>query len=197
MTDLLARLAALAAALDRGDDQAAAAAAAELAATDGPETLREALRQLHLFRGFPRALHALGLAADALAGPPPAADPTGADPERGEAVFRRLYGPDAEMVLDRIRALDPVLADWILDHAYGRVIAREVLPLTVRERLALLLLAADGCWNQWRSHARIALRLGIPPDRLAADLELAGWLDPATRGRAADLLRDLTGGPDG
>ncbi len=194
--DRFARLVALAAAVDRRDDEAIRAAAAELLREDGAEAVRELLRQVHLFRGFPRVVHALGVVAGLL----PATDPADAAPDpadaggtcglRGEALFRELYGPDADRVLPHLRRLDPVFSAWVLDHAYGRVMQREVLPLVERERLAVLLLASDACWKQWESHARICLRLGVPRTTLEADLEGAAWLN-------ADQLARARGGLDG
>jgi len=74
------------------------------------------------------------------------------------------------------------------------VMQRQLLPLAARERLAVLLLAADGCWKQWQSHARICLRLGIEADALAEDAGRAGWLDDQQRSRARAELRQLEGG---
>lgn len=189
----------LAAAVDRGDDHATAAAAAALAACAGAGAVRETLRFLHLFRGFPRVVRAFNAAAPALASCADAAAGTGAPAcppaaAPGEELFRALYGADADRVLPHLRQLDPLLAAWILDHAYGRVIARDALPLPERERLAVLLLAADGCWKQWESHARICLRLGVPLATLAADLDRADWPSPAARAHAAAALDLLAGG---
>ncbi len=190
--DRFARILALAAAIDRRQDDAIRAAALELLRQDGPEVVREILRQIHLFRGFPRVVHALNLVAPEL----PAADPeerTPPDPGQtcglqGEELFRELYGDDADKVLPHLRRLDPVFSAWVLDHAYGRVMRRETLPLEERERLAVLLLASDDCWKQWQSHARICLRLGVPAGQLEADLEQVEWLSPVQRQRARQGL---------
>ncbi|HEX9793275.1 MAG TPA: carboxymuconolactone decarboxylase family protein [Planctomycetota bacterium] len=197
--DRMPRLAALAAAIEGGDGETLRAAAAEVLANDGATVVREVLRQMSLFSGFPRTLRALGEIAAVL--PPagnepaeaeaPAASLVAADLERGRTFFASLYGRDAQAVLPHLESLDPLLAEWILGHAYGRVLARPGLPVPERERLAVLALAASGCWQQWESHARIALRLGVPRERLAADLRAGSWLDAAARTRAAALLAEL------
>ncbi|MBC8328518.1 MAG: carboxymuconolactone decarboxylase family protein [Planctomycetes bacterium] len=202
--DRFDRIVALAAAVDRRQDAAIGAAAAALVAHEGPEAVRELLRQVHLFRGFPRVVHALNVvapllpaadAADAADGPDPAPEAGKACGVAGEALFRDLYGEDADKVLPHLRRLDPVFSAWVLDHAYGRVMQRQVLPLAERERLAVLLLAADGCWQQWRSHARICRRLGIPTRTLAEDAGRSGWLDQEQLQRARQGLAGLDEDP--
>ena len=198
--DRFGRIVALAAAVDRRQDAAIRQAAAELLEHEGPEAVRELLRQIHLFRGFPRVVHALNLVAPLLeargtgteAPPPDAGQACGV---KGEQFFRQLYGEDADKVLPHLRRLDPVFSAWVLDHAYGRVMQRKLLPLAERERLAVLLLAADGCWQQWQSHARICLRLGTTADTLVDDAGRSGWLDSSQRDRARKSLHRL-GGPD-
>jgi len=120
--------------------------------------------------------------------PGPGGRPPAGDPERGLTLFRRLYGSDADPVLEHLRKLDPDLPAWILGHAYGRVLSRPGLPVEERERLALLALAATGCWKQWESHARIARRLGLPATLLAEDLDRTDWLTSGQRARARSAL---------
>lgn len=181
----LARLLALMEDPEAGPEDLQAAGRAVLALPAGAAALREALRQASLFAGFPRVVRTLGLLAPLLPpAPPPPLDPP-PPPGTGHRLFQRLYGPDAGRVLARLRALDPVLASWILEHAYGTVLARPGLTLEERERLAVLLLAAAGCWDQWTSHVRNALRLGVSEDRLDADLDLVSGWPPAARRREA------------
>jgi len=196
MKNRFPRLARLAAAAWKGDPDELARAARVCLDQEGPRAVREVLLQLHLFGGFPRMVRALTLLASILppvdpAEAPPEAGrlprPTG-NPEKGLALFRRLYGSDAEPVLEHLRNLDPALPDWILGHAYGSVLSRPALPAEERERLALLALAATGCWKQWESHARIARRLGIPAALLAADLDQTDWLTPRQREAARAAL---------
>ena len=163
-----------------GDPARQRRAAEDLLNREGAEVVREVLRQVHLFAGFPAMVHTLNIIGPLL--PAPAAEPEQeAAAEPGEAFFRSLYQEDADAVLGHLRRLDPVLTRWILSHAYGRVMQREVLPLPERERLAVLLLASAGCWKQWESHARICRRLGVPSRTLLEDALHCDWLDRETQ----------------
>ncbi|MFQ5749163.1 MAG: carboxymuconolactone decarboxylase family protein [Planctomycetota bacterium] len=195
MKNRFPRLARLAAAAWKGDPDELARAARSCLDKEGPRAVREVLLQLHLFGGFPRMVRALTL----LASIPPPQEPAGGPPDAGGQpddgdqgmgliLFRRLYGNDADAVLEHLRNLDPALPAWILGHAYGRVLSRPGLPVEDRERLALLALAATGCWKQWGSHARIARRLGIPAALLAEDLDRTDWLTSGQRAKARSAL---------
>jgi 4-carboxymuconolactone decarboxylase len=147
--------------------------------------IREALLVHSLFAGFPRTLDALSAAAGALADRDPhlpAAEPDlpaedgprrALFRERGDRLFSRVYGAGAAVVLERLRALDPELPDWVLEDAYGKVLARPVLSAAERERLAVVLLAAQGLRNQLRGHVLGALRCGATRDQVEASLAAA------------------------
>ncbi len=152
--------------------------AARFAAHYGPELAREVVRCTSLFFGLPSAIRALDLAADALAAHgrpdprPHLADPAAA----GLARFREVYGSDAPAVLARLDDLDPHLRDWVLRYAYARGYAGPQLTLIERERLAVLALAATGCWKQCDSHLRACRRHGASAARLRDDAAAGGWL---------------------
>ena len=194
-------LSSLAGAAARGDAEGVAAAVqAALAAGCSAAEVREALRMVHLFAGFPRALDALVAAAPAL-GPPPAAldgDETSYElgdlhqvfQDRGRELFDRVYGSDAPRVHARLAALDPDLTAWVIEDAYGRVLARPGLEAAERERLAVVLLAAQGLRNQLPGHVLGALRCGAPADRVEASLAAAAaWIDPSLADVARAALR--------
>lgn len=190
-------LAPLAAAAARGDaDGVAAAARSALGAGCAATEVREALRMVHLFAGFPRALDALTAAAPVLGPPGPEEPPGDLAAEhagfraRGRALFDRVYGPDAARVHARLAALDPDLTSWVLEDAYGRVLARPGLDPAERERLAVVLLAAQGLRNQLPGHVLGALRCGAPADRVEASLgAAAAWIEPALLDVARTALR--------
>jgi len=180
------------AAAARGRSQAVARAVQE--ALDGgctrPE-VREALLVHALFAGFPRTLDALAAAAPVLdrADPvPPPAEPDLPSDEgarlalfrsRGRALFRRVYGPRADAVRDRLEELDPELTRWVLEDAYGKVLARPVLSAADRERLAVVLLAAQSLRNQLDGHVRGALNCGATAAQVEASLAAAAAHLPA------------------
>lgn len=192
--DRLDDLARFAAAADAADAQHWPRLAAEFAARHGAATARETLRFLSLFWGFPPALRALDLAAPALAaqGVPDARGvPDGSDAMRGNAQFTAVYGSDAPHVLARLAELDPHLRSWVLDHAYGRAYPGTALTLPERERLAVLALAASGCWKQCDSHLRACLRLGLDAALLHADAAAGGWLDAEQTSRLRARIAEL------
>lgn len=180
------RLAQLAAAADSGDTNQLLQAGRHVVEQDGGDVFRAVLQQLHLFRGFPVAIRALNQGAELLSPEATESQPD-VNLEGGQRIFQKLYGKDTGTVLKRMQSLDPLLGQWVLDHAYGRVIANPVLTLEERERLALLWLAGDGCWDQWESHRRNALRLGISLATLIADTHRFGW----PQASAEEALRRL------
>ena len=168
------------------------AVAAARRAGAGEDALREALRMLVPYAGYPRAL-----AAFAAAGLPPCGGPAqgaeAAAPERsrgGQDAFLRVYGPTAERVVAGLAALDPLLPAWTLEHAYGRVLARPGLALLERELLAVSLLTAlGGLDDALLGHMRGARRLGAAAADVAAAVEAQPpEVDDVKRAAARALL---------
>ncbi len=124
---------------------------------------REALLQAHVFAGFPRVVEALGVLEECgglgEAGPDEhLAEPD--QPERGRALFERIYGQHSERVRASLERGHPDFAQWIEGHAYGRVLSRPGLPAAERELLAICALTALDQERQLASHVRGALRCG-------------------------------------
>jgi len=156
--------------------------------------VRETLLQVFLFAGFPRTVNALEALERALGRRPP--DPperTGGEGRvrrRGEALFRRVYGPDADRVLGEIGRRHPEFLGWILRDAYGRVLARPGLDAAERECLAVALLATLDLPRQQVGHVRGALRCGARPSEVRA--ALAGVRGVAPAAAVAFAARLLT-----
>ncbi|MCE9636512.1 MAG: carboxymuconolactone decarboxylase family protein [Planctomycetes bacterium] len=201
MDDRFLPLSRLAGAAARGDGPGVREAVRDaLAAGCSPTEVREALRTVHLFCGFPRALDALVAAAPELGAPPEGDDvelgaaDAGAERElfrrRGRALFDRVYGAGAAKVHARLVALDPALTSWVVEDAYGRVLAREALAPAQRERLAAVLLAAQGLRNQLAGHVRGALNCGATEAEVLASLGTASpWISTADLDAARTALR--------
>lgn len=185
-SDPATRLCRLAAAAAAGDAAGVTACAGEAAAAGVPADLvRETLRMLHPFVGFPRTLDAW--AAAGLPGGGGAAEPPGDAAAAGEATFRRVYGADADRILARIRGMDEEAARRVIEDAYGRVLSGPGLPLAVRERIAVAVLAAQSLVKQLPGHVSGARRCGASDAEILADLgACSAWIPPA----AADLVRD-------
>jgi alkylhydroperoxidase/carboxymuconolactone decarboxylase family protein YurZ len=145
---------------------------------------REALLQTHLFAGFPRTVEAARVLQEAggLGTPEPdefAHEP--ADSRAGAALFETIYADRSGAVRNGLAAQHPLLARWIAEHAYGRVLARDGLAPRERELCAVAALATGGLERQLASHARGAVRLGAAPAEVLAVL---------------DSIADLVGGPE-
>lgn len=166
--------------------QAAAAAARR---RDVPRAdLEETLLQATLFFGFPRVVTAFEHLETAW---PAAAPPVGGDveaseqPRRGRELFAAIYGRNDAVVRARLRSFHAAFHDFVLDAAYGRILARPGLPPRLRELLAVGALAVMDQLPQLIAHARGALHFGASRDDLHEALHCALGDDTA----AAALVR--------
>jgi 4-carboxymuconolactone decarboxylase len=158
---------------------------AALRAGVAPAALAEVARMAHLFGGFPRAIQGARALAEALAtsgvalpaDPEPASRSRADDRVRGEALFRRIYGESGDKVLALLDQPLAGYASWVLEDAYGRVLARPGLTPAERELLAVAALSTLRCPAQLESHVRGALRLGA--SRREVDLVIAAVAKPA------------------
>lgn len=184
----------LAAAIALGDEAATRRAAA--AARRGgvtAEAIFEAALMMYLFAGYPRAI--IGLAAVARAVGPARKPLTPGGPggweKRGIRLCRRIYAHTTDRMLENMRALHPALAEWIVWEGYGKVLSRPGLSPAEREACAVASLAALRAWPQLESHARGALRVGLPP----AALRRAAGPSPRARRIARAAEREILSNP--
>lgn len=183
--DRILALATAAAATWRGDQDALRAAVLALrSAGEGRAVVEETLLQCVLFCGFPRVVTAFATVNDAW---PAAVPPSGGavPPEEqlaaGRALFGAIYGENAPAVEAMLGGCHEDFRAFVVDVAYGRVLARPGLPAIERELLAAALLAAQEQPRQFVSHALGALRMGATRDGLRATLAAAlGGDAPAT-----------------
>lgn len=151
----------------------------------------EALLQATLFFGFPRVVTAFEeLQKD---WPPHAAPQRGAlDPagqaDAGRALFDAIYDRNAGAVHGLLESFHPDFHDFVIESAYGRVLARPGLGPMVRELLAVAGLASLRQEPQLVAHARGALRFGASLDQVR-DCMAAGGLGGAS---AAALLARIS-----
>lgn len=75
-------------------------------------------------------------------------------------VKETLWGAQAERIEARLRDLDPDLAHYIGDFAYGEIYERDGLDLRTKELLACVMLLSLGNPDELRTHLRGALRAG-------------------------------------
>ncbi len=181
-------LARLAAAMVLHDEAELRRFAAAHAGEGASRELHEALLQCHLFCGFPRAiagleaLHAAGLRLQPIDGTDPHS------PERGAEVFDAIYGSGRDDVRAFLAELSPTFAEWVAEHAYGRVLSRPGLSPLRRELLAVAMLAATGHDRQLASHARGAARFGATSEQVLNVLaEIEDLVEPSRWERARDV----------
>jgi alkylhydroperoxidase/carboxymuconolactone decarboxylase family protein YurZ len=129
--------------------------------------LEECLLQAVLFCGFPRVVTAFEqLTAAWPAASPPGGGGVPADERRaaGSALFAAIYGKNDAAVRGLLASFHGEFHDFVLEAAYGRILARPGLSPLRRELLAVGLLAAQDQRRQFLAHARGALAFGA--DRL-------------------------------
>lgn len=123
----------------------------------------EALLQAVLFCGFPRVVTAFEQLAAVW--PPERAPAGGAlpkaeQPAAGRALFAAIYGRNDAAVRAMLQGYHQEFHDFVLEAAYGRILARPALSPQVRELLATGVLAAMDQLRQFVAHARGALQFG-------------------------------------
>ena len=155
----------------------------------------EALLQIVPYSGYPRAIAALGVGRALLDDATAIPDRDRRDAARiGRDVFDRVYGETAERVLSGLEHRDPVLAQWTIENAYGRVLCREgALSLLERELLAVSILTAmGGLEAPLLGHMRAVLRLGGTSEQVRAAVQVVpSSYGEARRASAQALLERL------
>jgi len=157
---------------------------------------REVLLQAHLFAGFPRAVEAASVLSEAGGLGTCDADElerSAPSPEDGRALFERIYSDQASAVRAALEHAHPLLARWIAEHAYARVLARAGLAPDRRELAAVAALAGQEQDRQLAAHARGAVRLGASRAEVHAVLDaIADMLAPAALQRAREVIAHFT-----
>jgi AhpD family alkylhydroperoxidase len=122
-----------------------------------------------LFCGFPRVVTAFEQLGQAWPVPEPPHGgglPAGERTAAGHALFAAIYGKNDAPVRAMLRRCHGEFHDFVLEAAYGRILARPGLPPHTRELLAVAALAAQGQERQFVAHARGALGFGSTRDEL-------------------------------
>ena len=102
---------------------------------------------------------------------------------RGEKLCRRVYGPAYGKLIPAVQSLHPDLAVWMVEHGYGRVLARGGADAVTRELVTIAALAALGWERQLVSHVLGAVRVGASQAQALAALAV-GAEHADARGRA-------------
>src|SRR5690606_37937754 len=154
-----------------GDWEGLEAAIRAFRACGGPRTdLEETLLQATLFSGFPRAVSAFAVlerewpAAEVHGGGSP---PLEQRASAGRALFDAIYAENAPAVHAMLRRYHPDFHAFVLEAAYGGILARPAVDPRTRELLAVGSLAALDQVPQLVAHARGARRFGATREQVA------------------------------
>lgn len=181
-------------AIARGDEAGTARAAKRAKRGGvGAEAIFEAALQTYLFAGYPRGISGLAAVARAIgkADKPLTKGTLAGWKKRGIKLCRRIYAASTDRMLANMRALHPALAEWIVWEGYGKVLSRPGLKAAAREACACASLSALQAWPQLESHARGALRVGLP----VAALRLAAGSSPQARKIVRSAEREILSNP--
>ena len=143
-------------------------------ATSTPhEWIEELLLQTYLFAGFPRALNGMREWRRLVKTPAPSLELGNAQRfrEQGEETCRRVYGSMYERLRVNIRALHPLLDDWMIEEGYGKVLSRPGLDLPRRELCIVAACAATAQDRQLQSHLHGARNVGVAENVLTDALD--------------------------
>ncbi|HXE72611.1 MAG TPA: carboxymuconolactone decarboxylase family protein [Candidatus Nitrosotenuis sp.] len=80
--------------------------------------------------------------------------------------MRAMLGPKADRVAERLRAIDPALAERVVDWAYGDVFTRPGLDLRSRELVSVTCLTLLNLPAQLKTHLIAALNVGVSESEL-------------------------------
>jgi len=190
LDDATRELVRLAAMVASGSEQAIRKAMGAAHGRVPPVWVEELLLQSYLFAGFPRALNAMRewrrfesqIASSSSGGDVEARH---AD---GVATCSAVYGSMYERLRRNIRALHPLLDDWMITEGYGKVLSRPALDLGRRELCIVAACAASDQDRQLHSHLHGALNVGVAPTVIDATLDALIDILGAERSRVVGLL---------
>lgn len=99
--------------------------------------------------------------------------------EQGLKLGLRLGGPAFQQTVDKLNAVDPELAGYLVGDAYGKVLSRGTLGLDDRELCVIGALACRAHLPQLEWHIAAALNVGATPEAIREVLvqsqPYAGW----------------------
>jgi len=154
----------LAAVLAAGADDQVRSALQRASSTAPHEWIEELLLQTYLFAGFPRTLNGMREWRRVVA------KPVAEHGERldarqleklGERTCAQVYGKMYEQLRRNIRALHPLLDEWMIVEGYGKVLGRPGLDLPRRELCIVAACAATAQDRQLQSHLHGARNAGV------------------------------------
>jgi len=157
--------------------------------------VEELILQTYLFAGFPRALNSMRewrrlrpevvVESNADSGGSGDVD----DWRRtGVVTCHAVYGSMYEKLRENIRALHPLLDEWMITEGYGKVLSRPGLDLPRRELCIVAACAAAGQDRQLHSHLHGARNVGVAASTVDAAIEAIAEVIDAGRAESLRLL---------
>jgi 4-carboxymuconolactone decarboxylase len=192
LPDTVLHLVRVSAAIAALDEQSLRQVMESAAAKSDSSLVEEVILQSYLFAGFPRALNAARIWRTFVSAPAKETlpDSGGLDEwrRRGEKTCATVYGEAYEKLRQNVRALHPLLDEWMVVDGYGKVLSRPGLDLATRELCIVAACAASGQQRQLHSHLRGALNAGVPPEIVEQSLDALADIVPADRLASYKLL---------
>jgi 4-carboxymuconolactone decarboxylase len=161
------------------------------------EQVYECLLQTYLFAGFPaaleamRALRAIWPKPESEEGvkPPPISYPEFV--ERGQKLFEKVYGANAERVKAEIRDLSPELGAWTMTDGYSKTLSRSGLDAVSRELVTVAAITQLGWERQLFSHILGAQNCGASAEQVQTAIEIGAMGDAEKLNAALKLLKRI------
>jgi 4-carboxymuconolactone decarboxylase len=133
-----------------------------------PDEIVEIMTHCIPFCGFPRALNAIGIAKQVFTdlnihvNVKDELENAGGKRERGLAKLEEIDGQHGQAVVESLNEVAPVLADQIIEFAFGEIYSRLALNPKQRQLVTLAALTAQGgCEPQLHVHLGAAIRVGL------------------------------------
>ena len=141
-------------------------------------SIREVILTAYLFDGYPAALEGFRLLSEMTESPPEDVEDLVYTSEavriwrmRGSSLCRKVYGPQYEPLMKRVKTFAPELSDSMIVEGYGKVLSRGGIDIVSRELCVVAILSVKSRPRQLLSHALGALRLGASAAMLRSTLE--------------------------
>jgi 4-carboxymuconolactone decarboxylase len=183
------------AAVAAGSEERVRAELQRAASVTPHDWVEELLLQTYLFAGFPRALNAMREWRRLSPRPLNVATwPSAAEAQAaGETTCSIVYGEMYERLRLNVRALHPLLDDWMIEEGYGKVLSRPQLDLPRRELCIVAACAASAQDRQLLSHLHGAVNVGAASVVVTETLDAIEDLVPvAAMARARGLWERIS-----
>jgi len=138
------------------------------------EEIYEAILQIHLFAGYPASIEGLN-ALYSIYGP---IDKSREEfnlelfEHRGTQLCKEIYTSVFDKMMSKMTNISPDLARWMILDGYGKTLARPSLDITYRELINLVILALGQWKNQFISHLRGSLNIGISMEEILDSMNI-------------------------